>query len=105
MFAAVDLQRIPFLSPDGINLVSMLCTMQSFEQRLNAMEKCYTRQANLYGAAALRSEESLRTVMHSVGTGDTLPAELDTASESHAAVVEDDKRTPDLEVNPNPIRW
>jgi len=37
--------------------------------------------------------------MHSVGTGDTQAAELDTASESHAAVVEDDKRTPDLEVN------
>ena len=49
VFAAVDLQRLPFLSPDGINLVSMLRTMQSFEQRLNAMEKCYTRQANLYG--------------------------------------------------------
>ena len=49
VFAAVDLQRTPFLSPDGINLVSMLRTMQSFEQRLNAMEKCYTRQANLYG--------------------------------------------------------
>ena len=43
--------------------------------------------------------ESLRSVMHSVGTGDTLAAELDTASESHAAVVEDDERTPDLEVN------
>ena len=37
--------------------------------------------------------------MHSVGTGDTQAAELDTASESHAAVVEDDERTPYLEVN------
>ena len=45
VFAAVDLLRIPFLNQDSINLVSMARKMETFEQRLQDMEKCYIRQA------------------------------------------------------------
>ena len=45
VFSTVDLLRIPFPNQDSIKLVSMARKMETFEQRLQDMEKCYIRQA------------------------------------------------------------
>jgi len=97
VFTAVDLSRIPFLNPDGVNLVAVIRTMESFEHRLREMEKCYTRQANIYASGAPRSENSLMTGMHSAGTSGDQGDDLDISHESRSTIADDDHRSPDLE--------
>jgi len=101
VFTAVNLSRIPFLNPDSVNLVSVLCMMESFEQRLKEMEKCYTHQANIYAAAAPRSESLVLVLAgtHSVLTSDAHVDDLDSTQESDTAIINDDERILDLEAN------
>jgi len=99
VFTAVNLSRIPFLNPDSVNLVSVLRMMESFEQRLKEMEKCYTRQANIYAAAAPRSESLVLAGTHSVLTSDAHVDDLDSIQESDTDIINDDERILDLEAN------
>jgi len=99
VFTAVDLSRIPFLNPDGVNLVAVIRTMESFEHRSREMEKCYTRQATIYASGTPRSENSLMAGMHSVGTSRDQGDDLDITHESHSTTADDNNRTPDPSVN------